>query len=339
MPRRGAKLFVVLVHQGAVRSSRATDRTSLLTPIRVRRNQQAVARVGAEGRVEERRHEARDFVVVRIRVVEERIPQAVVERQARRDLPRVGGVHLEVAPALRHVAAGRELREAPGHVAKEEIGQHIAARRAPSWQTASAPEVRVFARAVADRVLVLPVEAAEHARLHEVLAEDLRVVVLDDVQILVVEERRLVPEGGVSRAAPEDRMSRGEAVFLVVVTENRHQAARDLVAQPGIEPAAGDLDLVRRVGELQRVGGAVADGLVERRDKRSARLVPVRVDSRERIVSPQVALNAGRIVCPAVLRVANHDSAGIGQRPVGAAAELAVVDRRRHRGDPVVAAP
>ena len=143
----------------------------------------------------------------------------------------------------------------------------------------------------------------------------------------------------VSGAAPEDGMSGIGAVFLVVVAENRHQPAGDLVAQPDVEAAAGDLDLVRRVGELQRVGGAVADGLVERRHERSARLVPVRVDRRERIVSPEVALDARRIVLPAVLRVANHDSAGIGQGPVGSAAELVVVDRRRHRRHPVVAAP
>ncbi len=74
---------------------------------------------------------------------------------------------------------------------------------------------------VADRVFVLLVEAGEHARLDKVLAEDLRVVVLDDEEILVVEEGGLVPERRVSRAAPEDRMADVLAVLLSVVAEDR----------------------------------------------------------------------------------------------------------------------
>src|SRR4030095_14569443 len=108
-------------------------------------------------------------------------------------------------------------------------------------------------------------------------------------------------------------------VFFVVVAEDRLQAAGDLVAE-GQVAAARDLDLVGGIGELKRVRRAVADRLAERGDERSAWLIPVRVDRREWIVSPQVGLDAGRIVLPAVLRGANHDPARAGQRTIGACA-------------------
>ena len=82
----------------------------------------------------------------------------------------------------------------------------------------------------------------------------------------------------------------------------------------------------------------VPDRLRQARDERLARLIPVRVDCRKRVVTPQVRLDARRIVRPAVLRVTDHQPARVSDVPVDAAADLPVVDRRRDRGHPVVAA-
>ena len=58
----------------------------------------------------------------------------------------------------------------------------------------------------------------------------------------------------------------------------------------------------------------------------------------KRIVAPEICLNTGGVVLPAVLRVAHHHAARVGDGVVGAAAELVVANRRDHRGDPVGAA-
>ena len=150
-------------------------------------------------------------------------------------------------------------------------------------------------RAVADGVLVLLVPAGQHAGLHEVFAEYARVVVLHDEQVLVVVERRLVPERRIARAAPEDRMRRVLAVLLVVAGTPAGCRSLIWLFKSGVRPPRVDLDLVRRVRELQRVGRAVPDRLGQARDQRLARLVPVRVDGRERIVAPQVRWMLGAL--------------------------------------------
>ena len=180
-----------------------------------RHRHEAVAGVVAERRVEERRVEARDRVVVRVVVVEQRVARADVEGQARADLPRVVDVELEVLPARLRLAEAEGLGEAPGHVLEQEVAQDVAVFAPQPLRPAAPQKAEFCARAVAVRVLVLGVRAGEEARLEEVLAEDGRVVVLQDVEVLVVAEGRLVPERRVAAAAPEDRVPGLVAVLLL----------------------------------------------------------------------------------------------------------------------------
>ena len=95
--------LVVLVLERAVRSGGATLETRLLAPVGPRRLNEPVAGIAAESRVEERGHEARDLVVVGIVVEKLRVPDAVIDRHPRMDLPGVGDVKLEILPALRNL--------------------------------------------------------------------------------------------------------------------------------------------------------------------------------------------------------------------------------------------
>ena len=133
----------ILLHQRAVRSVRPALRARLLAPVRPWRLQKAVAGIGAERRIEQRRHEARDLVVDGVRIEEQGVAHAVIERHAARGLPRIGGVHLDVAPALRRRSAGRRFREAPRHVFQQEVREHVARVRPPSVETRGSPEPRV----------------------------------------------------------------------------------------------------------------------------------------------------------------------------------------------------
>ena len=76
-PRR--EVVVVLLHQRAVRAIGSAPGAGLLARVRAGNLEQAVARIVAQRRIEQRRDEAGDLVVVRVRVEEERIPQAVVD--------------------------------------------------------------------------------------------------------------------------------------------------------------------------------------------------------------------------------------------------------------------
>ena len=131
-PHARCDVVLVLRHQRAVRPLRTADRGCVFAPVLVGRLDQPVAGVGAECRVEERRDEARDLVVGRVRVVEERVPHAVVDRDTRHHLPRVGRIALEIAPALRGRAADARLREPPGHVLEQEVGEDVAASHCPT---------------------------------------------------------------------------------------------------------------------------------------------------------------------------------------------------------------
>ena len=151
-------------------------------------------------------------------------------------------------------------------------------------------------------------------------------------------KRRLVPQRVVAGAAPEHRVSTVGRVLAADVAEQRRNGGVDLIVQAGVGAAARDGDAVARVRELEAVGGGGPDGLVQLRDERAARLVPVGVHRRERIVTPQVGLEAGRVVLPGVLRVAHHRTQVLAHVVVDAQVFLPPVDRRRQRRHPVVAA-
>ena len=89
------------------------------------------------------------------------------------------------------------------------------------------------------RLLVLLVVAEQDAGLDEVLAEDGRVVVLQDEQVLVVQPGRLVPEDaaavGAQRAPVAPWLSRA-ALLLDVGREERRDARRELVDQLRVRP-------------------------------------------------------------------------------------------------------
>ena len=212
---------------------------------------------------------------------------------------------------------------------------------APSPVSPSSPRTReCWLEPLPIGVLVLLVEAGEHAGLHEVLAEDLRVVVLDDEQILVVEERRLVPERRVARAAPEHRMPGLRLPYcLVLYGLIGSSVLTTRVVQRQVLAAARDLDLVGGVGELQGVRRGVAERLVQRHHERLAGLIPVRVDGRGTDRRPTGSTGCSgesffqlscvyRSISRVVLLMLQS------ARPL----QLRVVDGRDHRGHPVVAA-
>ncbi len=97
--------------------------------------------------------------------------------------------------------------------------------------TRQRPRTPSARRAVAAGVLVLLVGADEDAGLHEVLAEDLRVVVLDDEQILVVEERRLVPERAVARRRPRRPDARFRRRTACAADEGRSAISRLVISR------------------------------------------------------------------------------------------------------------
>ena len=107
--RRGAgrSRVVLLVLQRAVRARRPAPEAGVLAQVRARPAPQAVAGVVAEGRVEERRDEARDLVVARY-VVEEASSSA---RRSRRS--RAGGPSRSRRRRTRgRSSAGRHVRRA-----------------------------------------------------------------------------------------------------------------------------------------------------------------------------------------------------------------------------------
>ena len=63
------------------------------------------------------------------------------------------------------------------------------------------------------------------------LAEDRRVVVLQDVEVLVVAEGRLVPERLVAAAAPEERVAGVFAVLLLFSGKIERDGGEDLAVQ------------------------------------------------------------------------------------------------------------
>ncbi len=270
---------------------------------------EAVAGIAAERRVVERGHEGRLRVVLRVVVAEHRVARADVERQARLHLERVVHVELEVLPARLRLAEAEGLGEAPGHVLEQEVAQDVAGVRAPAVEAGRAPERRVLRRAVAVRVLVLGVRAREEPGLEEVLAEDGRVVVLQDVEVLVVAEGRLVPERLVAAAAPEERVSGLVAVLLVRERVDRRDRLQELGVQARRALRAVDDDLVAGVGEGDRVDALRADVVVQLDHQRLGRLVPVRVDRREGVVTPQVACS-GSASCSSTSPACSAPSGG-----------------------------
>ena len=135
-----SEIVVILVHQRAVLAVRTATSAGVLADVRSGRLQHAVARVIAKRRIEERRHEVRELIVVEIGVTEQRVAHTVVEGQALGDLPRVGYIQLDIAPALRRGPSRRRLREPPRHVLQQEIGEHVLRRRAPGREPGGAPE-------------------------------------------------------------------------------------------------------------------------------------------------------------------------------------------------------
>ena len=107
--RGAARSSCCVLASDAVRPGRASAAARVLAGGGARRQQHAVAGVAAQGRIEGRRVEARDGVADVVGALEPRPAQAVVERHARVDLPGVGHVGLDVAPALLDRALGRVL--------------------------------------------------------------------------------------------------------------------------------------------------------------------------------------------------------------------------------------
>ena len=162
---------------------------------------------------------------------------------------------------------GGRLAEAPRHVLEQEIREEVPALAAPAVQAGWPPEIPVFARTVAIGVFVLLVHAAQRAGFEQVLAEHARVVVLENEEILVIAERRLVPQRGVSGAAPEHWMADVCAVLFAAHRKDRRHQAVDLRVQLWIRAAAGDRDRVRRVRELQVVRRMRAQRLAQGGDE------------------------------------------------------------------------
>ena len=88
--------------------------------------------------------EVRDLIVGGVGIEEQRVAEAVVERDALVDLPRIRRVELEIAPALRDRAAGRGFGESPGHVLQEKVGKDVAGRRPGPRRSPVAPQKREF---------------------------------------------------------------------------------------------------------------------------------------------------------------------------------------------------
>ena len=173
---------------------RSAEQPGILAGSGARRHQHAVTRVGAKRRVERRWVEARDGVPEIERVLEARPSQAVIQRHARADLPRVGGVRLDVPPSLLNRPFGFGFGEAEGHVFEKQVGEHVAGRVSLASQARCIPEHWRLGRPLVEHILVLLVEAEDNAGLEEVLAKDGRVVVLQDEEVLIVLERRHVLE-------------------------------------------------------------------------------------------------------------------------------------------------
>ena len=251
-------VVVVLVHAATGSAPpRRRGTPASCAPVRAGRLQQAVARIVAERRVEERRDEARDVVVVRVRVEE-------ASSSARRCRPSRAGdgfhesrdVDLEVRHRCRTWRPRRRSRRSRTSCrCSRKSARMLPVVGAVAVEAGRAPEGASSDGAVADRVLVLLVEADEHAGLDEVLAEDLRVVVLDDEQVLVVEEGRLVPERlRIPRRPrrPDGRCS-SPYCFLSIAERSAGWRSRISRVQLRVQPPRGDRDLVRGVRELQAV--------------------------------------------------------------------------------------
>ena len=197
-------------------------------------------------------------------------------------------------------------------------------------------------RAVAVGVLVLLVAAGEHAGLHEVLAEDLRVVVLEDEQILVVAERRLVPERLRSRRRPRrpDGPVWSPYCFAAVAGRSAGDWLVISAFRPGVQAAAGrSIDLVRRVRELELLVALRARASGSARPRTTGSAGPS--SSRRRGTDRRPTGSCGRSArCSSSCPACSAPSARLALLSVQSArpSELAVVDRRRHRGHPVVAA-
>ena len=126
-------------------------------------------------------------------------------------------------------------------------------RRPPCRAAPSSPRTREFSNepnppTSSFFLLVLN----EPADLEHVLAEDERVVVLEDVEVLVVVERRLVPERLSSRRRPRtpDDLRR-PAYSWPLLGKIDGISALICAVQLRVGAAARHGDLVGRIGELQ----------------------------------------------------------------------------------------
>ena len=154
---------------------------------------------------------------------------------------------------LRSLASGRRLGKAKRHVLQQKVGEDVSRCPAPAIETGRAPEGLVLRRAVADGVFVLLVEADERAGLDVMLAEDLRVVVLQDEQVLVVVEGRLVSQGPVSAPSPPERVTDVRPVLFALDREDVWNGGDDTGIQLRVSAMRRTVISVGRGPELKTV--------------------------------------------------------------------------------------
>src|SRR6266403_3911035 len=129
---------------------------------------------------------------------------------------------------------------------------------------------------------------------------DLRKVILVSVEIFAVVPGRKTPDRGEATATdPHGRIAGRIRI--------REKCWNDGIERLCCLSRLTDIDAIRRVGELEIVHGAGADGLAQPANSDAARLAPRLLDLGSAGISPPTGItHCGRSKSPGLIRVSHH---------------------------------
>src|SRR5437879_3099021 len=221
--------MIVLLLQGAVRARSSAFEPGRLTEVCIRNNQDSVARIPTQSRIEGAGIEAGDLVLPAVWIAQQRPAEAILQSHIAANLPGIPEVRLNVVPTSLGERICLELTEAPLSASPKRVEYAVAGS-----PVAHAPELRVFGRGCIDQLILLVI-ADQKAHLESMNADDLGEVILQDCELLVV-----VPRGDVPyvvrvcpapTAAPESGEAGRASGTVLSQGHTRHGPRRDLRRQ------------------------------------------------------------------------------------------------------------
>src|SRR5437879_5871061 len=142
--------MIVLLLQGAVRARSSAFEPGRLTEVCIRNNQDSVARIPTQSRIEGAGIEAGDLVLPAVWIAQQRPAEAILQSHIAANLPGIPEVRLNIVPTSHGERIGLELTEAPLSASPKRVEYAVAGS-----PVAHAPELRVFGRGCVDQLILL----------------------------------------------------------------------------------------------------------------------------------------------------------------------------------------